>query len=128
MGRYANKILVLVGLAAAAVLAVEGFTGVNILNGEATSLLCVAAAVPPVIAALRHHSQRMEEALEARFELYAQRMERGMERHADVVTRHEAVVTQISGIVNHMAERLDRESAVWANSDTGPFPSLRKLS
>lgn len=141
MGRYANKILVTIGLTAAAVLAVEGFTGTDFLNAEAMSLLCVLAAAPPVIATIRvhsdrtnqtiiteirSHSERMETALNTTMHDHAQEMKRAVAEHGALVSKHETVLEKMGEIMNDAAVNLHRDVERWANSDTGPFPYIQR--
>lgn len=62
MGRYVNWLLIAVGVAAAAMLTIEGVLNHDILNTELSSLMCVITAVPPVIAAIRMETGRRIEA------------------------------------------------------------------
>jgi hypothetical protein len=120
MGRYVNRILTITGLAAIAALAIDAFTSVEILPDDGIALMCVIAAVPLVVAAIRVHTESTKAALAVEFADYAVRMESAVERHGDRVCKNTVERVLQALAKGQMTARLDRADA-GSFTDTGPF-------
>ncbi|WP_405149532.1 hypothetical protein OG589_14835 [Sphaerisporangium sp. NBC_01403] len=87
-------------------LVVEGVT--DTLNAKGFAVLCVVAALTPVLAAIRAHSERMEHALQ---------------RHAELVAKHETWFNNMSDLISRAIARARIDGADSpSNVNTGPFP------
>ncbi|MCT9932398.1 hypothetical protein N5079_19545 [Planotetraspora sp. A-T 1434] len=128
MGRFTNGILITIGLAAVAALAIEGFADYDFLSAEATALMCVTAAVPLVIATIRaetrRHSEQMQAALTAGLTALGEQMERAAAHHA-AQAQEQTVERVVEALARGQATAvMDKaQSRFW--SDTGPFPIVR---
>ncbi|MGI5155758.1 hypothetical protein [Microbispora sp. CA-102843] len=127
MGRYANMNMILfaTGVIAGAILGVDAFTTYDPIAEDGTAFLCVLMAAPPVIAAIRVHTQRTQAALATSFEAYASRMEHAVKEHADRTCKHTAERVLEALARAQVTAQLDRAEMRSTWTDTGPFPAVR---
>jgi len=147
MGRYVNWFLIAVGVAAGALLTIEGVLAANILNPELSELLCVVTAVPPVIAVIRMENarriestshlgdtiageiravgDRLQAAMAETSKAHAEEMIRAVGDHADRTCKniHERTLAVLAEANMKAARDVEQMHAVF--SDTGPFPAVR---
>lgn len=124
MGRYVTPFLLAITALAWTGLIVEGF--LDALNGKGFAVVCVVAALAPVLAAIRAHSLQVQRDTTNHIE----RLELALQHHAGLLAEHQSIVARIVDVWGHAHVGADRDATAWAGStpDTGPFPLYRNGS
>lgn len=124
MSRFVNWVLTVIAVAAGAALIVDGIHPADIFNDDATILLCIAAAVPSVVVAIRRHTARIKAVLAAEFAASRADARQALDELGDRLTKH--TLETAMGVMAQMVTRTKMEAADRAANgfrltDTGPF-------